>query len=362
MIKTSAPGKLVIAGEWAVLHPGNLAIVTAIDRRANVTLKANNNLEITIKAPDYHVEVAAQIQDNQIIFDTVPEEEKLEFLISAILTVHSYQPFSTGFTLTTDSSQCMMEVEKKSIKVGFGSSAAITVAAVAAMLEHNNCKYSKDELFKLSCLSHFNAQEKVGSCLDIAAAVYGGTFSYSRFDPDWLVEELTKTSLSDLVKADWKDFSHQKLDELKNLKMLVAFTGNSADTRELIKSMQDYESENPKIIKKIYDKIHKNTQKLISNWKDNREKKIVELLNFNQTLLVELSRRTEIKIATPRLQKIGDIALIHNAAGKLSGAGGGDCGIIFAEEENVSKIRSELKNQPLHEINAAPDANGYLVS
>jgi phosphomevalonate kinase len=39
LIKASAPGKLYIAGEYAVLEPGHPALIVALDQFITVTLK-----------------------------------------------------------------------------------------------------------------------------------------------------------------------------------------------------------------------------------------------------------------------------------------------------------------------------------
>ena len=80
-------------------------------------------------------------------------------------------------------------------KAGFGSSAAVVVAAIASVLDFHGYKAGKDEIFKLATIAHYSAQGKIGSGFDVAASVYGGVFVYSRFDPEWLVKRMETTKL-----------------------------------------------------------------------------------------------------------------------------------------------------------------------
>jgi len=54
MTKISAPGKLMLAGEWAVLEVGNPAIVTAINKRVFVEIVEADNISITL--PEFDIE------------------------------------------------------------------------------------------------------------------------------------------------------------------------------------------------------------------------------------------------------------------------------------------------------------------
>ena len=48
MIKVSAPGKLFLSGEWAVLEVGNPGIVTSVNKRVFVEIEESDGISITI--------------------------------------------------------------------------------------------------------------------------------------------------------------------------------------------------------------------------------------------------------------------------------------------------------------------------
>ncbi len=66
-------------------------------------------------------------------------------------------------------------------KYGLGSSAAVTVATVKAILRFYGVKMSNELVYKLSAISHYSVQGN-GSAGDIAASVYGGWLAYQTFD------------------------------------------------------------------------------------------------------------------------------------------------------------------------------------
>ena len=55
-------------------------------------------------------------------------------------------------------------------KYGLGSSAAVTVATVKALCHFYNLPVTKDEIFKLAAIAHFEVQGN-GSLGDVAASV-----------------------------------------------------------------------------------------------------------------------------------------------------------------------------------------------
>ena len=75
------------------------------------------------------------------------------------------------------------------------------------------------------------------------------------------------------------------------------------------------------------------------------KEKILVLLKQNRVLLKELSDKSKNNLETPELAKLADLADALGAAGKFSGAGGGDCGIAVCFDddsaENVKKAWKE---------------------
>ena len=138
MTTASAPGKLVLAGEYAVAF-GAAALVTAVDRRAVARFDA-----------------AARAQAGALpLLDAL-----VELLPAAAAVVVDSTAFHTGGR-----------------KLGLGSSAAVVTAAAALALDDAE----PSALFAIARAAHALAQGRrgaPGSGIDLAAAAWGGTLRY----------------------------------------------------------------------------------------------------------------------------------------------------------------------------------------
>jgi len=367
MIKISAPGKLFLSGEWAILELGNPGIVAAVNKRVYVEIEENN--ELSIKLDDFNIEINAEFKNNQLIWKRKPSDYEtniLKFVKSAIETTLNYLNKYNPFKLRTYSEISVININGKKEKIGFGSSAASVVATVSGILALNGFnirkKEVKDIIYKLSTIAHYFVQEKVGSGFDIAASTYGGIFVYKRFDPNWLIKELKKLSLKDIIKKDWPGLFIENLEILENLNLLVGWTKKSALTSNMIKQMNLFKEKNPKEYHRIYKKIADLVNELILAWKHKNEKEILKLIRKNEELLRELTNKSGVNIETKELRKLSEIANNLGAAGKLSGAGGGDCGIAICFDKNIAeKVKSAWKTAGFYLIDTDIDFNGVKL-
>jgi len=75
----SAPGKLFISGEWAVLEPKNPAIVVAVKKRIFAKISDSQDKKIHLSLKNYCLkDIEAEFQKNRLRFvkKLKPEEEK----------------------------------------------------------------------------------------------------------------------------------------------------------------------------------------------------------------------------------------------------------------------------------------------
>ena len=138
----SAPGKIVLSGEYVVLD-GEPAICVAVDRRAVVTLNASPDGNCHVTTPGFS-------GDDQFgIVDAVTGGERPSRTIE--MDTRAFSDHGT--------------------KTGIGSSAALTVALAAAIGETDN-------LFEAALQAHRRFQGGAGSGVDVAAAIHGGLIEY----------------------------------------------------------------------------------------------------------------------------------------------------------------------------------------
>ena len=329
MIHISAPGKLMIAGEWAVLE-GYPCIVTAVNRRVHCQIEEKDPTEsIEIELKDFSVNSKALFASNRLTIIS-GDNEKLKFAKAAVEIALQYVTKPKTFKLVTWNEKTEIKKGDGTKKLGFGSSSAAVVAIVSAVLAFHGIGIAsvpeKLRVYKLAAIAHYRAQGKMGSAFDIAAATFGGMITYRRFDANWLEEQLKSNLLRDVVNNKWPQLSAEELDLPKGMNFAAAWTGKDASTAGMIQKMNQFRETDSKAYRNIYSNIGYLVEELVDSIKANDKEKIIKLINENHSLLSELAKKSKIEIETRELRKLHEIARKYGA-GKLSGAGGGDCGI-----------------------------------
>ncbi len=335
----SAPGKLMLSGEWGVLEHGNPCIVLAIDRKVYAEIKEAGEIEVNLK--DFGVKTKAKLSGVKVTFEK--ENEKLLFTKHAIETTLNYLQAKglriKKFSLVTWGDQTNVNVKGKQVKVGFGSSAAATVAIIGAILKLHGVSISteqaKTKLFKLAIIAHHKAQGKIGSGFDVAASVYGGALYYKRFDAEWLEKQFGKKPISEIASAEWPGLETKRIELPKNFEFIVGFSGKSASTTELVKAVNKFKEQKPYKYNQIIEGIKEITENLAEALKEKNEQKVLALIEANRKLLEELGEESGVGLETREHKEMRETALQYGVATKFSGAGGGDCsiGISFNKKE-----------------------------
>src|SRR5207253_1594537 len=114
-LKSSAPGSLMLLGEYAVLH-GQHALVCAIDKRMTVTLTPRNDKKIFLESALGHYETT--LSDLKMV-------APFQFVLATLRAVRKNLKHG-----------CHLKIESEfSDSVGFASSAAVTVATLSALTQ-----------------------------------------------------------------------------------------------------------------------------------------------------------------------------------------------------------------------------------
>ncbi len=342
-LEISAPGKLVLAGEWAILEMGNPGIIAAVDKRVWVRIEPAERISVTIK--DFGIEdLRAEFDGKQLKWQReLSEKERTDtqFIKGAIEITLRYLGKWKNFSITSWGEESQIEVNGETKKIGFGSSAASVVATVAALLKFHGqeigSRKAKDIIYKLATIAHYFIQGKLGSGFDVAASTFGGVFVYKRFDPGWLVEQVESKPIREIVHTKWPGLYIEQLEIPEGLRVAVGWTKSSASTTAMIKQMDGFKTGQPGEYKKIFNSIAELVKELISAWKAGNRKRILELVRQNERLLRELTEKSGVPIETAQLRKLAEIADSMGGAGKLSGAGGGDCGIALCFDSITQK-------------------------
>lgn len=349
LITVKAPGKLYIAGEYAVVEPGYPAIVVSLDQFVTVSINRAHD-HGTINSKQYEeMPVIWQREGNQLVIDN--RDNPFEYILSSIKYTELYaleQNHSLELFDVNVNSQLDADDGKK---YGLGSSAAVTVATVSALAQFYQLNLSKEEIFKLAAISHFMVQNN-GSFGDIAASVYGGWIAYQSPDRQWLTQQLKTNSLVQVIQQPWPQLKIESLTCPPNLKLLIGWSGSPASTPVLVDKIAAARAHQKQNYQKFLTASKQCLKTMIQGFKENNAQLILQQLTINRRILQKLADFSGVIIETARLDKLCELAQQFHAAAKSSGAGGGDCGIAMIQDDQQTnqllKAWQENGIQPLN--------------
>lgn len=341
MIVSSAPGKLYIAGEYAVVEPGYPAILVAVNQFLTVSLeKALDEGSITTYGS---MPIVWTREEDKLVLDK--GANRLFYIMAAINIVESYAK-ELGKTLDFYHLKVISELESPNgKKYGLGSSAAVTVATVESLCKYYEIELSKEQLFKLAALAQLNININ-GSCGDIAASAYGGWIAFTTFDKNWVLKQRKESSITEILDKTWPNLSIEPLTPPEELKLVIGWTGNPASTINLVDDVNNKRTTKSDIYMDFLYNSKECVTKIIRAFKENDMEEIQRQIHINRKLLVRMGNELNVMIETPILTKLCNIALKYNGYAKSSGAGGGDCGIaILKHKDNISGLIDEWEKE-----------------
>lgn len=350
-IEVTAPGKLYIAGEYAVVEPGHPAIITAIDQFITIHVepaKQNGSIQ---SAQYSDLPVRWTRRDNELVLDI--RENPFHYILSAIHLIEKYAQ-EQGHDLAFYNLKVTSELDSSNgRKYGLGSSGAVTVGTVKALNEFYELKLSQLEIFKLAALAHLMVQGN-GSCGDIAASCYGGWIAFSTFDHDWVLAKQKHASITELLQAAWPHLSIRQLEPPKDLRLLIGWTGSPASTSDLVDQVKESRERQEAAYQDFLRGSRDCVSEMIRGFDTEDVSLIQDMIRKNRQLLQSLTSVTGVTIETAALKNLCDLAETFGGAAKSSGAGGGDCGIVIVNQKSgILPLMSAWENAeitplPLH--------------
>jgi phosphomevalonate kinase len=168
-IQTSAPGKVIVAGEYAVLD-GAPAICMAVDRRAHVAITSSEGDWHSVLAPG-HVQTAGRFtaHDGRVHWQAGAADFDL---LTAVWHELAARPVGK-LAIVLDSNEFVDTAT--GIKLGIGSSAALTVALTAAL---DLAAGGGASVYRVAAGAHRQLQSGAGSGADIACSLSGGVIEF----------------------------------------------------------------------------------------------------------------------------------------------------------------------------------------
>lgn len=332
LIKASAPGKLYIAGEYAVLEPGHPALIVALDQFITVTLKEADKQGSICSSYSNGISIPWTRKNGKFYIDE--RENPFSYITKSVTLIEQYlQELDYDlkyFDLTIES-----ELDNKDgRKYGLGSSGAVTIATIKAILSLYGIDYTSELLYKLAAITHLSLNSN-GSFGDLAASSYGGWIAYSCFEKEWVIEKLkAHKKISELVTEDWPKLRIEPLKAPADLRLLIGWTGTPASTTSLVDQLHDEQNDMHDFYKQFLEDSYQCVMWIIEAFKEKNIEKIQQGIRINRHLLKSLAAKSRVNIETTALTDLCTIAENFSGAAKSSGAGGGDCGIVLFNQQD----------------------------
>jgi phosphomevalonate kinase len=283
----TAPGKLVLLGEYAVLD-GFPAIVAAVNRRASGQFVPGRSPESPL------VEVAVRGAKDAL----GPNRSALPRGSVLVDTA----AFSLNGT-----------------KMGIGSSAATAVVSVGAVLEMAGLAVvdSMDLIFNVASAAHREAQGGLGSGADVAAAVYGGMLHYTR--------------------PAHGSATIRRLPPLTGVETVVFSTGTASSTVDCLQAVAAFAAANRETHRQLLPPIADAVTRFEAGLFARDASEIFAAIGAAHAGMEMLGQAAGVPIVTPVLAHAAVAADEVGGAAKPSGAGGGDVGIAFLPDPDAAE-------------------------
>lgn len=304
-------GKLYWAGEYAILEPGQLALIKAIPIYMTAEIKASNVYRLYSDMFSYSVDMRPD-SSYALIQETVA-------LVEDYLTAQ-------GVDLRTFSLDVRGKMEREGKKFGLGSSGSVVVLVIKAMLAFYERPAERELLFKLASAVLLKRGDN-GSMGDIACIVTEDLVLYQSFDREKVAQWLAKEDLQTVLARDW-GFSIRNVEPALKFDFLVGWTKEVAVSSHMVKQIKDHMNAS------FLQASKETATSLVKALEVGQEDKIIELLNHASLLLEGLSS----DIYTPSLRQLKDASRDLKAVAKSSGAGGGDCGIALSFDQDSTTL------------------------
>jgi phosphomevalonate kinase len=292
-IQASAPGKVVLSGEYAVLN-GAPAICVAVNRRATVTIEQTGIEHHVVVAPG-HVDEPHRFVVRDGVFGWLDSTDDFE-LLECVWRRSGVQR-SGGLALRLDTTAFLDSASGS--KTGIGSSAALSVALAYAL---NELSPGGNDPETVAHEGHLDFQGRLGSGVDIATSVIGG-----------------------LVEYVMEGRSATRLAMPEGLECRLFWSGSPARTGVKI---ERFSSHGPKPSKAA---LAVSSRRVANAWASGSADEVLQRCRNYIQVLQEFDADHELGIFAAGHAEMTAAAAAAGLIYKPCGAGGGDIGILLAD-------------------------------
>lgn len=344
----SAPGKVLLIGEYAVLE-GGPAYVRAVDTRARVRVvpaTAGHFLSAPdIGVPELRFEWSETgglrwFRDGDVPVPLPPSLSLVAGILACALEAARLPP-------------CRLELDTSAFfapgkgspprKIGLGSSAALTVALEGALRSRTDFSgtNSEDTGRRLGALleQHRTHQGGRGSGVDIAASLRGGTFVYK-----------TTPSGPEI----------RPLPLPEGLELLCVWTGRSVSTGDFLERLAYWRRRQQRAYERHVATLTSVAEAAIAAATRRDLAGFQGAVRDYALALENLGAAASLPIVSPVHKRIERLARTHGLTYKPSGAGGGDVGVAFGEDPRAAlRFREALDREGFLVVDSTEAREGF---
>ncbi len=328
--RASAPGKVVLCGEYAVLY-GYPAVAAAVDRRACVRLEplAGDDLELETRGYlDGRRRLHPRADGGFDYPEGAPDERAFELFELAWKAFCRGRP--GGWSVTLDTAAFMHPDGRK---LGIGSSAALAVSLTAALAATG----SADAVLPLALDLHRGFQGG-GSGVDVACAVHGGVIAYR-------MGEASPAALS----------------LPPSLHCAILWSGRPAATGARIASLAD--GLKRRAGRASLYALGRSAAAVAERWRDGDAAALLDALSAFAGRLAGFDADFGLGIFDAGHRALFDVAAAGGVVYKPCGAGGGDVGAAFAADaEHLERFVALAEGRGFAVLDVALGAEGLQLA
>jgi phosphomevalonate kinase len=316
-VAVTAPGKLALLGEYAVLE-GAPALVMAVDRRVRVSLEPGDGPDSIVIAPGWTSAAAGfRVEPSGVAWSEGGGGE-------LALAGHVIRGFFRRRVVSAPLAPVKLELDSSALvtrspggieKLGLGSSAALTVALCYALGYYVASQHRPATPLALSELIdiHSGLQNRRGSGLDVAASVYGGLVEYRR---------LPNPGVRPAALPE-------------NMRYCFVWSGRQAATADFLAQIDQWRLAAPRQYAALMQSLTETSQTAIQAAGAGEGAEFLRGVAGYTAGLQALGRASGADILSAPHRRIGDIAKRAGVVYKPCGAGGGDVGIALSEDQEA---------------------------
>lgn len=321
----SAPGKLFLTGEYAVLLGGR-AVGMAVERRARAELSAGTGDWNTLNVRGYAcvAEAFRLSADGTVRWRDAAAANNYNLVAAAIALPHfrsrlqELQPFC----LTLDTSGFF----ESGRKLGLGSSAALTVALTAVFSRATGQDFRVTDALD----AHTAKQSGRGSGVDVILCAEGGVR---------ILQSPSGGPVSDAIA--WP----------RQLHYAVVDSGVPASTPALLDAFFEWR-DRATDAKRVLQRLVACADAAAAVWCAGDARQVIEAIAGYSAQLRDMDKASGIGLFSRGHSDLYGLAMLNSLAYKPSGAGAGDFGIAFGDDvgrlEDFSRQAADAGFAPAH--------------